>query len=152
MWWSAPAPPARCSPRGSAAHPRNKVVVVEAGGRDTDRRIHMPVTWTQLFRSPIDWDYLTEPQAELNGREIYWPRGKTLGGSSSMNAMMWVRGFAADYDEWASRAGPQWSYAEALGFFSRIGNVTAGWRFVSGDDSGVAGPLHISPQRRPRPL
>jgi choline dehydrogenase-like flavoprotein len=69
---------------------RNQVVVVEAGGRDTDRRIRTPVTWTQLFRSPIDWDYLTEPQAELNGREIYWPRGKTLGGSSSMNAMMWV--------------------------------------------------------------
>ena len=68
-----------------------------------------------------------------------------------MNAMMWVRGFAADYDEWARRAGPQWSYAEALGYFRRIENVTAAWHFVSGDDSGVTGPLHISRQRSPRP-
>ena len=59
----------------------------------------------------MDWDYLTEPQKELDGREIYWPRGKMLGGSSSMNAMMWVRGFAADYDEWGAAAGEQWSYA-----------------------------------------
>ncbi|HTQ22557.1 GMC family oxidoreductase N-terminal domain-containing protein, partial [Mycobacterium sp.] len=93
-----------------SADPRNQVVVLEAGGEDTDRRIKMPVTWTQLFRSPIDWDYLTEPQPELNGRRIYWPRGKTLGGSSSMNAMLWIRGFAADYDEWAQHAGEQWSF------------------------------------------
>ena len=69
-----------------------------------------------------------------------------------MNAMMWVRGFAADYDEWAVRAGPQWSFAEVRGYFRRIENVTAAWHFVSGDDSGVTGPLHISRQRSPRPL
>jgi len=68
-----------------------------------------------------------------------------------MNAMMWVRGFAGDYDEWASRTGSQWSYAEALGYFRRIENVTAAWHFVSGDESGVTGPLHISRQRSPRP-
>ena len=62
-----------------SADPRNQVVVLEAGGKDTDRRIRTPVTWTQLFRSPIDWDYLTEPQPELNGREIYWPRGQNPG-------------------------------------------------------------------------
>jgi choline dehydrogenase-like flavoprotein len=70
-----------------------------------------PVTWLQLFRSKFDWDYLTEPQPELNGRRIYWPRGKTLGGSSSLNAMMWVRGFAADYDEWAQHAGHEWAFS-----------------------------------------
>jgi choline dehydrogenase len=79
-----------------SADARNQVLIVEAGPKDKDRRIHMPVTWLQLFRSRFDWDYLTEPQPELNGRRIYWPRGKTLGGSSSTNAMMWVRGFAAD--------------------------------------------------------
>jgi choline dehydrogenase-like flavoprotein len=68
-----------------------------------------------------------------------------------MNAMMWVRGFAADYDEWAVRAGPQWSFAELLGYFRRIENVTDAWHFVSGDDSGVTGPMHISRQRSPRP-
>jgi choline dehydrogenase len=127
---------------------RNQVVVVEAGGRDTDRRIHMPVTWTQLFRSAIDWAYLTEPQAELNGREIYWPRGKTLGGSSSMNAMMWVRGFAADYDEWAEHAGVEWSFNQIVKYFKQIENV-AGAREP---DEGVDGPLHISHQRSPHPL
>ncbi len=134
-----------------SADPATSVVALEAGPRDTDRFIPIPAGFPKLFRSEIDWDYLTEPQPELGGREIYWPRGKVLGGSSSMNAMMWVRGFAADYDEWAVRAGPHWSYAEALGYFRRIENVTAAWHFVSGDDSGVTGPVHISRQRSPRP-
>jgi choline dehydrogenase len=134
-----------------SADPATAVVALEAGPRDKNRFIPIPAGFSKLFRSEIDWDYLTEPQQGLSGREIYWPRGKVLGGSSSMNAMMWVRGFAADYDEWALRAGPQWSYAEARGYFRRIENVTAAWHFVSGDDSGVTGPLHISRQRSPRP-
>ncbi len=133
-----------------SADPATAVVVLEAGPRDKNRYIPIPAGFSRLFRSEIDWDYLTEPQQQLGGREIYWPRGKVLGGSSSMNAMMWVRGFAADYDEWAVRAGPQWSYAEVLGYFRRIENVTAAWHFVSGDDSGVTGPMHISRQRSPR--
>ncbi|OOK79165.1 GMC oxidoreductase family protein [Mycobacterium kansasii] len=131
--------------------PATSVVALEAGPRDKNRYIGIPAAFSKLFRSEVDWDYLTEPQPELAGREIYWPRGKVLGGSSSMNAMMWVRGFKADYDEWARRAGPQWSYTEVLGYFRRIENVTAAWHFVSGDDSGVTGPLHISRQRSPRP-
>ncbi len=71
--------------------------MLEAGPRDKEKFIHIPAAFSKLFGSEVDWDYLTEPQKELDGREIYWPRGKTLGGSSSMNAMMWVRGFAADY-------------------------------------------------------
>jgi choline dehydrogenase-like flavoprotein len=67
------------------------VVVLEAGPRDKNRFIHIPAAFSKLFRSEVDWDYLTEPQKQLDGREIYWPRGKMLGGSSSMNAMMWVR-------------------------------------------------------------
>src|SRR4029077_12868032 len=96
--------------------------------------IHIPAAFAKLFRSDMDWDYRTEPQKELDGREIYWPRGKMLGGSSSMNAMMWVRGFAADYDEWAEHAGQQWSYASVEKYFNRI----------------ERGPLVISPQRSPR--
>lgn len=115
--------------------PATTVVALEAGPRDKNRFIGVPAAFSKLFRSEIDWDYLTEPQPELDGREIYWPRGKVLGGSSSMNAMMWVRGFASDYDEWAARAGPRWSYADVLGYFRRIENVTAAWHFVSGDDS-----------------
>ena len=135
-----------------SADPATDVVALEAGPPDKDKFIRIPAGFSKLFRSECDWDYLTEPQKELDGREIYWPRGKTLGGSSSMNAMMWVRGFAADYDEWAVRADAQWSFAEVLGYYRRIENVTAAWHFVSGDDSGVTGPVHVSRQRSPRPL
>ena len=135
-----------------SADPATAVVALEAGPRDKDKFIRIPAAFAKLFRSEYDWDYLTEPQKELDGREIYWPRGKMLGGSSSMNAMMWVRGFAADYDEWAVRAGPQWSSAEVHGYFRRIENVSDAWHFVSGDDSGVTGPMHIARQRSPRPL
>jgi choline dehydrogenase-like flavoprotein len=135
-----------------SADPSTAVLALEAGPRDKNRFIAIPAAFSKLYRSEIDWDYLTEPQPELDGREIFWPRGKVLGGSSSMNAMMWVRGFKADYDEWAARAGPQWSYAEMLGYFRRIENVTDAWHFVDGDDSGVTGPLHISRQRSPSPF
>jgi choline dehydrogenase len=132
-----------------SANPATEVVALEAGPTDKNRFIGIPAAFSKLFRSDIDWDYLTEPQQQLDGRQIYWPRGKVVGGSSSMNAMMWVRGFAADYDEWARRAGPQWCSAEAVEGFRRIENVTDAWHFVSGDDSGVTGPLHISRQRSP---
>lgn len=134
-----------------SADPAAEVLALEAGPRDKNRFIGIPAAFSKLFRSDIDWDYLTEPQPQLDGREIYWPRGKVLGGSSSINAMMWVRGFAADYDEWAARAGPRWSSEQALRYFRRIENVTAAWHFVSGEHSGVTGPLHISRQRSPRP-
>jgi choline dehydrogenase-like flavoprotein len=116
--------------------PSVSVVVVEAGPRDKDRFIHIPAGFSKLLRSDVDWDYLTEPQKELDGREIYWPRGRVLGGSSSMNAMMWVRGFPADYDEWAEHAGEQWNYAHVEKYFRRI----------------ERGPLVVSAQRSPRTL
>ncbi len=117
-----------------SAAPRVRVAVVEAGPRDKDKFIHIPAAFSKLFRSPLDWDYLTEPQKELDGRQIYWPRGRMFGGSSSMNAMMWVRGFAADYDEWAEHAGPDWSSANVAKYFRRI----------------EGGPLVVSAQRSPR--
>jgi choline dehydrogenase len=117
-----------------SAQPSVQVVALEAGPRDKDRFIHIPSGFAKLMRGAVDWGYQTEPQKELDGREIYWPRGKMLGGSSSMNAMMWVRGFAADYDEWAEHAGEQWSYANIRRYFDRIEN----------------GPLVISRQRSPR--
>ena len=118
-----------------SADPGSQVVVLEAGPRDKDKFIHIPATWAvKLLRSAVDWDYLTEPQNELNGRQIYWPRGKMLGGSSSMNAQMWVRGFAADYDEWGMLAGDDWNFAHVAEYFDRI----------------ESGPLVISRQRSPR--
>jgi choline dehydrogenase len=117
-----------------SATPGIRVAVVEAGPRDKDKFIHVPVAFSKLFRSAVDWDYLTEPQKQLDGRQVYWPRGKTLGGSSSMNAMMWVRGFAADYDEWGELASPDWDYAHVEKYFAKIEH----------------GPLEISAQRSPR--
>ncbi|MCT7656879.1 GMC family oxidoreductase [Mycobacterium deserti] len=111
-----------------------QVVAVEAGPTDKDKFIRIPAGFQKLFRGPLDWNYLTKPQKELDGREIYWPRGKVVGGSSSMNAMMWVRGFAADYDEWGQAAGEQWDYEHIEPYLRRIEN----------------GPLSISPQRSPR--
>jgi choline dehydrogenase-like flavoprotein len=117
-----------------SADPRINVVVLEAGPKDKDKFIHIPAGFSKLFRSAVDWDYLTEPQKEVAGREIYWPRGKMLGGSSSMNAMMWVPGFPADYDEWAQHAGEDWDYAHLRSYFDRVENAA----------------LVISPQRSPR--
>ena len=97
-----------------SADPAASVVVLEAGPKDKDKFIHIPAAFSKLFRSEVDWDYRTEPQKQLDGREIYWPRGKMLGGSSSMNAMMWVRGFAADYDEWGALAGADWDFAHVV--------------------------------------
>lgn len=133
-----------------SADPATTVLALEAGPPDSDRFVHIPAAFAKLFRSAMDWEYLTEPQKELSGREIYWPRGKMLGGSSSMNAMMWIRGFAADYDEWAAHAGQQWSFAEVLPYFRRIENTTAAGRFVDDEDSGAKGPLMLSRQRSPR--
>jgi len=117
-----------------SANSAASVVVLEAGPKDRDKFIHIPAAFSKLFRSEVDWDYRTEPQKQLDGREIYWPRGKMLGGSSSMNAMMWVRGFAADYDEWGALAGADWDFAHIAKYFAKI----------------EAGPLVISPQRSPR--
>ncbi len=117
-----------------SADPAASVVVLEAGPKDKNKFIRIPAGFSKLFRSEVDWDYLTEPQKQLDGREIYWPRGKMLGGCSSMNAMMWVRGFAADYDEWGALAGEDWDFAHVSKYFAKI----------------EAGPLVISRQRSPR--
>lgn len=118
----------------------DQVLVLEAGPKDKDMGIHIPAAFSKLFRSDVDWDYLTEPQPQLNNRQIYWPRGKTLGGSSSMNAMMWVRGFAADYDDWAQVAGEQWSFANIAPYFKRIEAVEG----ATESDEGTDGALKIS--------
>ena len=129
-----------------AERTNDQVLVLEAGPKDKDMGIHIPAAFSKLFRSDVDWDYLTEPQPQLNNRQIYWPRGKTLGGSSSMNAMMWVRGFAADYDDWAAVAGDQWSFANVAPYFKRIETVEG----ATESDEGTEGALKISKQRSPR--
>jgi len=122
------------------------VLLLEAGGVDDKQEIFIPAAFPKLFKSDADWNYQTEPQGELEGRSIYWPRGKVLGGSSSLNAMMWVRGFAADYDNWARLAGADWSYEALLPYFRKAEAVEGN----TDPDQGTDGANSISHQRSPR--
>ncbi|RMI32584.1 GMC family oxidoreductase [Nocardia stercoris] len=122
-----------------------EVVALEAGPVDKNQFIHIPAAFSKLFHSDLDWKYLTTPQPQLHDRQILYPRGKMLGGSSSMNAMMWVRGFAADYDDWADAAGEGWGFESVVEYFRRIEAVEG----TTEPDQGTDGPLIISRQRNP---
>ncbi len=100
-------------------NPQNKVLLLEAGTPDKDLLIKIPGAYGKLFKKPFDWGYYTEPQVHINNRKMYVPRGKTLGGSSSTNAMAYVRGNKADYDHWSSLGNQGWSYDEVLPYFMK---------------------------------
>mgnify|MGYP003317191909 CR=1 FL=1 len=98
---------------------RNSVLLIEAGGKDTNLFIHMPAGYSQLVpnANPSNYVFETEPEAKVGGRRMYWPRGRGWGGSSSINAMVYIRGNAADYDQWAQAGNTGWSYDEVLPYF-----------------------------------
>jgi choline dehydrogenase len=121
--------------------PNRRVVLLEAGGAATDAAIGIPAAFSKLFKTAVDWNYETAPQPGLQGRTVYWPRGRMLGGSSSLNAMMWVRGFAADYDRWGELAGPEWSWAAMRPVLDRIERAL-------GSSTGM---VAVEPQRDPSP-
>ncbi|MEV8636973.1 GMC family oxidoreductase N-terminal domain-containing protein [Streptosporangium sp. NPDC051023] len=128
-----------------SANPATTVVLIEAGGPDDKLEIRMPAAFAKLFKTGYDWNFTTVEQPGLSGRRLYWPRGRMLGGSSSMNAQMWVRGHRADYDGWDV---PGWSYDEVLPYFHRAE------RRVGSNHGGVygtAGPIRISELRSPNP-
>lgn len=129
-----------------SADPNVTVALIEAGGADKKQEIQIPAAFSKLFKTPYDWAFETTPQKFLSDRELFWPRGKVIGGSSSMNAMMWVRGNRADYDDWNL---PGWSYDEVLPYFHRIER-----RVGSNHDKtyGTEGPLWIEDLRDPNPL
>lgn len=129
-----------------SADPTVRVLLLEAGPADRHPAIAVPAAFSTLFRGKYDWAYQTAPQPELGGRSIFWPRGRTLGGSSSLNAMMWVRGFAADYDAWAAAAGPEWSWQAILPYFSRVERTVGSDSALHGRDGAVS----VEPQRSPR--
>lgn len=128
---------------------RYSVLLLEAGGSDWVPFVHMPAGIAQLskFRF-MSWNYDTESEAALDGRKMYWPRGKLLGGSSSINAMCYIRGDARDYDYWAALGNPGWSYAEVLPYFRKSENNSRGADAFHGD----AGPLHVQDLRYTNPL
>ncbi|GAA2028222.1 GMC family oxidoreductase N-terminal domain-containing protein [Catenulispora yoronensis] len=135
--------------------PGCRVALLEAGPADRNPLIHIPAAFSELFETKVDWAYRTVQQPKLGGRRIYWPRGRMLGGSSSINAMMWVRGFPADYEEWAKAAGPAWGPDEVFATLRRIESFTAAASAVDASASaghGDSGPVHVEDQRSPHPL
>ncbi len=124
------------------------VALIEAGGPDTAQEIHIPVAFGQLFKSEFDWDLDTEPEPELNGRRAYLPRGKMLGGSSSMNAMIYIRGNRADYDEWAANGATGWGYDDVMPYFLKAEDNERG----ADEFHAVGGPLTVSNTRSAHPL
>jgi choline dehydrogenase-like flavoprotein len=129
--------------------PGSRVALLEAGPPDRNPLIHIPAAFSELFETKLDWNYRTVHQPQLGGRRIYWPRGRMLGGSSSINAMMWVPGHPADYEEWAAAAGPDWGPEEIEAVLRRIEAFTAA---PDGGVHGANGPVHVEDLRSPHPL
>ena len=129
--------------------PRNSVVLLEAGGPDTNPWIHVPVGYFKTMHNPeLDWCYRTEPDPNVAGRRIDWPRGKVLGGSSSLNGLLYVRGQRQDYDRWAELGNRGWSYAHVLPYFKKSEDQERG----ADAYHGVGGPLKVSDLRLRRPI
>ena len=126
-----------------------RVLVLEAGPEDRTWKIHMPAALIyNLCDDKYNWFYHTEPQAHMNGRRMYWPRGRVLGGSSSLNAMVYVRGHALDYERWAEQGARGWSYAEVLPYFRRAQAHQKGPDNYRGGD----GPLNVRNGAMDNPL
>ncbi len=128
---------------------QHKVVLLEAGQSDLAPRlinffVHLPLGYGKMFYNPsVNWMYATEPDPGLNGQRDHWPRGKILGGSSSINAMVWIRGHKADYDEWGAE-NPGWGYDDCTAAYRAIEDNEAG----ADAHRGQGGPLFISQNRK----
>lgn len=129
--------------------PACRVLLLEAGPRDWHPFIHMPAGLARLVNNRrVNWSYDTAPEPALQGRRLWWPRGKVLGGSSSINAMCYVRGVPADYDGWAAAGAHGWDWASVLPYFRRSECNSRGADALHGD----SGPLHVSDLRHHNPL
>ena len=128
--------------------PDIRVALVEAGGADTADEIHIPAAFGSLFKSEWDWDLDSEPEPELGGRRAYLPRGKMLGGCSSMNAMIYIRGNRADYDQWAADGATGWAYDDVLPYFKKAEDNARG----ADEFHGSGGPLTVSESRSMNPI
>ncbi|MDC0948958.1 choline dehydrogenase [Gammaproteobacteria bacterium] len=130
-----------------SADPANRVVLLEAGGRDLNPWIHVPVGYFKTMHNPsVDWCYRTESDPGLAGRALDWPRGKVLGGSSSLNGLLYVRGQPEDYDHWQALGNPGWGWDDVLPLFKRSERREGGGDAFHGGD----GPLKVSNMRLSR--
>ncbi|MXW20384.1 MAG: choline dehydrogenase, partial [Gammaproteobacteria bacterium] len=132
-----------------SADPDKRVLLLEAGGVDRSLYIRMPAAIIRAIGNPrLDWCYQAEPDPSRNDRVDLWPAGKTLGGSSSINGMLYVRGADYDFDRWAAEGCPGWAYADVLPFFRRMESTPLG------DDRyrGRTGPVRTAALRTTHPL
>jgi len=130
-------------------NPSNRVLLLEAGGPDLNPFIHMPAGLAQLStNTKINWWYTTEPQEGLNRRKLFWPRGKVLGGSSSINAMVYIRGQREDFDNWASMGNSGWDFENVLPYFLKAEDQQRG----SSDLHATGGPLSVQDLKYCNPL
>ncbi len=132
-----------------SADASKRVLLLEAGGRDWNPWIHVPVGYFKTLHNPnTDWCYKTEPDKGLNGRRIDWPRGKVLGGSSSINGLLYIRGQKEDYDHWRQLGNTGWAFDDVLPYFIRSEDQERG----ADDYHGAGGPLAVSNMRIRREL
>ena len=132
-----------------SADGKHSVLLLEAGPKDTNIWIHVPLGYGKLFKEKsVNWMYQTEPEPGLNGRQVFQPRGKVLGGSSSINGLLYVRGQHEDYDRWRQRGNAGWGYDDVLPYFKKAENQQRG----ADKYHGTGGPLPVSDWRHADPL
>ena len=132
-----------------SADAASRVLLLEAGGRDINPWIHVPVGYFKTMHNPkLDWCYLTDPDPGIAGRRLQWPRGKVLGGTSSLNGLLYVRGQREDYDRWRDLGNPGWGYDDVLPYFIKSEDQERG----AGPYHGVGGPLKVSDLRLRREI
>ncbi len=132
-----------------SADAANRVLLLEAGGRDLNPWLHVPVGYFKTMHNPAyDWCYLTEPDEGIAGRQLQWPRGKVLGGSSALNGLLYVRGQPQDYDRWSELGNNGWSYDEVLPYFKKSEDNQRG----ADHFHGIGGPQKVSDLRLRRPI
>lgn len=125
--------------------PSVKVLLIEAGGPDNSEKISTPARLLELWKTQYDWAYDTVSQKHAKNRKLFWPRGKTLGGSSSLNAMIYVRGHASVYDAWEKQGNKGWGYKSVLPYFKKSEDYELG----ANEYHGVGGPLHVTVNYKP---
>ncbi len=128
--------------------PTVQVILLEAGGKDRSPNIKIPAAFAKQFRTALDWDFHTEPEPGCDGRSLYVPRGKGLGGSSSMNAMLYVRGRPLDYDLWEAQGATGWGWSDVEPYFLKSEHNERG----ASEYHAVGGPLNVADARSPREL
>ena len=120
---------------------RHRVLLLEAGGSDRRLFIQVPIGYGRTFNDPrVNWMYEAEPDATLANRPQFWPRGKVLGGSSSINAMVYIRGHPGDFDDWEAMGNPGWAYRDVLPYFRKLEDHALG----ASEFHGTGGPVHVS--------